>query len=150
MLFRKKEEFSPDEFWKDYEEKHGEKVLAKALGRYLSGWAEYENDMWGLVIATSGGFRFHHFPHEGWLSALSRITTGGKPPEEKTIFIPKERIISAELRLEKNFFKKIFFSCPPLLAIRYASGVEGEESELLAETEVKAKEIVDALMQGAG
>jgi hypothetical protein len=145
MLFGKKEELSPDDFWKEYEEKHGEKVVAKALGRYLSGWAEYESDMWGLVIATSGGFRFHHFPHEGWLAALSRITSGGKPPEEKTIFIPKERILAAELRVEKNFFKKIFFSCPPLLALRYAAGVDGEEAELLCETEMKAKEVALSL-----
>jgi hypothetical protein len=101
MLGKTKED-DPEDFWREYGEKYGEKVLAYTMGQYLSGWAEYEGGFWGLLIATDGGFRFHHFPQENWLQALSRRSPwGGKDPEEKTIFIPRDRIISAELRVEK-------------------------------------------------
>jgi hypothetical protein len=144
MLFQRKKDFDPDNFWKEYEEKIQEKVLAKALGRYISGWAEYPEPMWGLVIATSGGFRFHHFPHEGWLVALTRATTGGKPPEEKTIFIPKEKINAAAIYREQRWWKKLFSPSPPVLSIRYQN-LDGSEGELAAETELAADKVCAAI-----
>jgi hypothetical protein len=143
MLFGKREKNDPDKFWIEYEEKIQEKVLAKSLGRYLSGWAEYEGPMWGLVIATTGGVRFHHFPHEGWIMALTRVTSGGEPPKEKTIFIPKERIVSVELHIEKRWWKRLLSPSLPLLKVLYTNGAE--ESEMLIETEMNAKEVSDAL-----
>jgi hypothetical protein len=60
----------PEKFWREYEEKTGEKVLARTLGQYVSGWDEFGDlsagPLWGLIIATSGGFRFHHFPQANW------------------------------------------------------------------------------------
>jgi hypothetical protein len=142
-----KTEQSQLEFWAEYERQHGEKVLAHVLGKYLSGWPEYPYPLWGLVIATDGGFRFHHFPHEGWLQALSRITTGGKPPQEKTIFIPRDRIRSAELRVEKKWWRKIIANHPPLLVIQYHR--ENPETdpvpELLVETDKEAKILIPFL-----
>jgi hypothetical protein len=143
----KKTNQSQIEFWTEYEEQHGEKVLAHGLGKYLSGWPEHPYPLWGLLIATNGGFRFHHFPHEGWLQTLSRMTTGGKPPQERTIFIPRDRILSAELRVEKRWWRKLIAYQPPLLVIQYHIGNPETDpvGELLAETDKDAKELISFL-----
>jgi len=143
MLLRKKDDFDVDKFWKDYETSIGEKVLAKSLGQYLSGWAEYAQPMWGLAIATSGGFRFHHFPHEGWIMALSRISRGGEVPREKTFSIPRECINSAELVVEKHWLKKLFSSPNPLLIIHCR--INGVETDVMVETDKSAEAVVEAL-----
>ena len=143
MLIKKKETVNVEQFWADYEKSIGEKVLAKSLGQYKSGLAEYTQPLWGLVIATSGGFRFHHFPHEGWLAALSRASTGGEAPKEKTFFIPKETINSAELLIEKRLWKRIFTPSNPILRIYCL--INGTETQVIIETDKSAAEIVNAL-----
>ena len=126
---------SPDDFWQEYEEKTGEKVLARSLGQYISGWEEFDDrgwgSIWGLIIATTGGFRFHHFPQQSWFEAISRAT-GAEGPKEKTLFLPKEKIISARLTEESKWWKKIFSSSFPKLIIHYRNEA-GEEKQLLLE-----------------
>jgi hypothetical protein len=134
----------PDDFWKQYEAGLGEKVLSYTLGQYLSGWPEYAPPLWGLLIATSEGFRFHHFPHESWIVAISRLSSGGEAPKEKTIFIPRDRIRRAELRIEKSLLKKIFLASSPRFVLRYVDNA-GVESEFVAETDSKASFIVENL-----
>jgi hypothetical protein len=138
---------SRTEFWAEYEKQHGEKVLAYVLGKYLSGWPEYPYPLWGLLIATDRGFRFHHFPHEGWLQALSRMTSGGPPPQEKTIFIPREQLLSVEIRTEKQWWKKALAYQPPLLVIRYQNGdpETGPAGELLAEADKEVSRLIPFL-----
>ena len=143
MFLRKNENFDVEKYWNDYEASIGEKVLAKSLGQYMSGWAEYVQPLWGLAIATSGGFRFHHFPHEGWLMALSRATTGGEAPKEKAFFVPRDSITSVELILEKRWWKKILTPSNPVLTVRCL--INGEEREVVIETDRTAAEIVTAL-----
>ena len=145
MLGRKKDEFDVDKFWKDYESSIGEKVLAKSLGQYLSGWAEYTQPLWGLAIATSGSFRFHHFPHEGWITALSRITRGGEAPKEKAFSIPRESINSAEFVVEKRWWKKLLSPSNPLLIIHCC--INGAETDVMVETDKSAEAVVEALTQ---
>ncbi|MDR2159142.1 MAG: hypothetical protein LBP23_03635 [Treponema sp.] len=135
---------SPDEFWADYAKKTGDKVLAFCLGQYMSGWDEFERPLWGLLIATEGGFRFHHFPHEGWLQALARIGTGGEGPKEKVLFLPRDRILSAELRLERTWWRKLLSPRQPLFVIRYLRE-DGAEGELVMETEKRARILADRL-----
>jgi hypothetical protein len=137
----RKTEKSAEVFWREYEEKTGEKVLARGLGRYVSGWEEFDSNgltsIWGLIIASSGGFRFHHFPQRSWLYSL--IGGGGREePKEKTIFIPKEKIISAEIIAETKWWKKIFASSPPHLVIGYHDG--DNTRRLLLEVEIGAKD----------
>jgi hypothetical protein len=136
------------EFWKEYETTHGEEVLAFSLGLYLRGCASIENSMWGLLIATDGGFRFHHFAQESWISALSRLTAGGsgKGPKEVSIFIPKEKIISVEYRVELNWFKRIFTASQPLFVLRYYND-DGREYEFTAETDKGSFDVVEALKE---
>lgn len=138
------------QFWKEFESTHGENVLAFSLGLYLRGCVTIENSMWGLLIATDSGFRFHHFAQESWISALSRLTSGGggKGPKEVSIFIPKEKIISVEYRVETNWFKKIFTASQPLFVLRYHND-EGVEYELVAETDKGSLDVVEVL-QGKG
>ena len=137
-----------DEFWEEYEEKTGEKVIARSLGQYVSGWGEFDGlrgtPLWGLIIATSGGFRFHHFPQVSWLTALSRLGSINEPPKEKTIFIPSDRIISAVLHRETKWYKKILAPITPRLTICYRDE-SGEEKALLINTDHQAEGITDAL-----
>ena len=133
----------PADFWRDYEEKIGEKVLAYGLGRLVSGW-EFTLPLWGLLIAAGGGFHFHHFPQKNWLLSILRAGTGGETTEEKTIFIPKEKIISAAFCTEKSVLKRLLFAAPPRLVIRYAAP-GGGEAELIAEADDKAEAIAGAL-----
>jgi hypothetical protein len=144
MAFKKGKD--PAEFWREYEAQIGEKVLAYSLGRYLRGWAGLDLPLWGLLIVSSGGFRFHHFPHESWWEVLSRTTTGGDAPKEKTIFIPKERLIAAEFRIERSWWKQLLFASPPLLLIRSVTE-EGLETTLVVETEKKAAVLVDRIQE---
>jgi hypothetical protein len=134
----------PQEFWKKYEADLGEKVLSFSLGQYLSGWAEHDPPLWGLLIATDRGFRFHHFPQEGWLQFFSRFSTGGEGPSEKTIFIPRERILRAELRRETSLLKRIFLASRPRLIIRY-KGDDGSEGEFIAEADSAAASLIENL-----
>jgi hypothetical protein len=152
MFDKKKESFDVDKFWRDYEASIGETILAKSLGQYISGWPGLNFPLWGLAIATSGGFRFHHFPHEGWLMAISRVTTGGEAPKEKTFFIPADTIISVELLIEKRWWKKIFTPSNPTLVITCRTQLQlssiGEESKVVIETDRSAAPVLDALKAG--
>ncbi|MDR2551997.1 MAG: hypothetical protein LBD31_02375 [Treponema sp.] len=152
MFFAKKEKVNVEQFWKEYEKKTGEMVLAKSLGCYIGGLPEQPGPLWGLAIATSGGFRFHHFPHEGWLMALSRISSGGEAPKEKTFFIPRDNIAAAELSVEKRWWKKILAPSSPLLRIslRSGGGMEGDPpgtngGPVLIETGLDAGAVAEAL-----
>ena len=150
MLF-KKEEKTPDVFWQEYEEKTGEKILSRSLGKYISGWAEFDekkwNGIWGLLITTSGGFRFHHFPQNSWMDALTSRFYADRQIKEKTIFLPKEKIASMELTRETKWWKKLLTSSPPQLIIRYTdeASVEtgGLEKLLLFEAEYNGGEVTN-------
>ena len=135
MLFRK-EEKSQETFWQEYEEQTGEKVLERGLGKYISGWDEFDEnrvkDIWGLVITTSGGFRFHHFPQYNWLDSFSAAARKGEK-KERTLFVPHEKIIAVELKKETKWWKKLI-SPPPQLVIIYADG-SGQEKKMIFEAE---------------
>ena len=126
----KKNTKNPEDFWRDYEEKTGEKVMARCLGQYVSGWEEFEGTtgLWGLIIFTSGGFRFHHFPQHNWLESMIR-SSSHEEPKEKTIFIPKEKIISARYIEEKSWWKKIFRANWPHLSIIYNSHPDNSDMD---------------------
>jgi hypothetical protein len=136
----------PADFWREYGDKLGEEVLAYGLGRLVSGWDAFALPLWGLLIATDGGFRFHYFPPENRLFSLFRAGTDGETAKEKTIFIPKKRIISAAFRSETSILKRLLCAPPPRLVIRYRSSGGGEE-ELIAEADNKAAAIAEKLRE---
>jgi hypothetical protein len=146
MLFKENQK-SAEDFWLEYEGQIGEKVLARGLGRYVSGWEEFDSkgwtSIWGLIIATSGGFRFHHFPQTSWLQALTNFGNN-ENQKGKTFFIPKENIISSKLIEETKWWKKIFISAPPQLLIDYKDGTENTKQVLL-EAEFKHGNLAQAL-----
>ena len=139
---------SPEDFWREYEEKTGEKILARSLGRYISGWDEFgdvaANPLWGLIISTSGGFRFHHFPQSNWFSSITRFGSGDDPPEEKTIFIESANISSSVLQKETKWYRKIFAPVSPRLKIRYRDS-DGAEKELIFLAEYKSDGFAESL-----
>ncbi|MCL2068002.1 MAG: hypothetical protein FWG99_11145 [Treponema sp.] len=145
-MFFKKPEKDPDSFWREYEEKTGEKVLARSLGMYVSGWEEFDNkgwsNIWGLIIATGGGFRFHHFPQYSWLDFLSRAANQDK--KEKTIFIPKEKIVSAVLIKETKWWRKILNFSPPKLVVSYMDET-GNERRVFLDADYKSDDIAPKL-----
>ena len=131
----KKKEKAPDVFWREYEEKTGEKVLTRALGKYISGWDEFDEKnwggIWGLIITTSGGVRFHHFPQHSWIDSFTKFAEK-EAPKEKTIFLPQEKIKASEVIKETKWWKKIFSSSPPLFVVRYLDET-GNEKQLVFE-----------------
>jgi hypothetical protein len=138
----KKDEKSPDAFWREFEEKTGEKVLSRGLGKYICGWEEFDekkwNGIWGLLISTSGGFRFHHFPQNSWIDAFTRFAEK-EQPNEKALFIPKEKIASSQLIKETRWWKKIFSPSTPQLVICYTDEA-GSVGRLVFETEYSTTE----------
>jgi hypothetical protein len=92
------------------------------MGRYISGWAEFQDTLWGLLVATSGGCRFHHFPHNGCIRNCSCIGFSTDAHKEKTLFIPHEHILDVNLWIEKSWWKRFFCSPIPRVLIRYRPG----------------------------
>ena len=141
-MFFKKNEKTADMFWQEFEEQTGEKVLSRSLGKYISGWDEFDENkwtgIWGLLITTSGGFRFHHFPQVSWLMAITSFGSV-KQQKEKTIFIPNERIVLSQLIKETKWWKKILSNSVPHLVINYTEEASPEASP---ETGVKEKRLV--------
>ena len=143
----KKQGKDPEDFWREYEEKINEKVLAHGLGRYISGWEKFDrlgwNNLWGLLIVSQGGFRFHHFPQQNWFDMMfTRGDTEGSG--EKILFIPKEEIIHAETREETRWWAKILSSNPPLLII-HCRGETGDKKQVFLEAERGVKELAAVL-----
>ena len=144
MLLRKPQQ-DTEIFWKEYEETIGEKVLARSLGRYLSGFEEFDakgwTNIWGLIIASDGGLRFHNFPQNHWMDMLNRNT---KPAKEKIFMIPRDRLISAELVKEPNWFLRLFKSPSPQLIVNYRDE-SGAEKKLLMEADLIHGELLENL-----
>jgi hypothetical protein len=146
MLFNKGDK-SYDAFWLEYEEKTGEKILARGLGKYISGWDEFDEKkwggIWGLIITTSGGFRFHHFPQNSWIDSFTSFIKT-QPQKEKTIFIPNDKIISCETIKETKWWKKLLCSSPPLIVIKYMDDVSPEtgkiEKKIILEAEYNVQQ----------
>ena len=148
-MLLKKADKSPDAFWQEYEEKINEKVLARCLGQYLSGWEEFDSQgwksIWGLAIVSSGGFRFHHFPHISWFESFTSFT-GREAPKEKTFLVQKEKIISAQLIEESRWWKKLLAPSLPHIIIHYRDAAENER-QLLLETHTSSKELIAKLTE---
>jgi len=149
-MFRRKSEKNPDEFWQEYEESINEKVLARGLGRYISGWEEFDSSnwggIWGLIIAGSKSFRFHHFPQQSWLRAFSPDAGGQK---EKTFFILYRDISLVKLTEEKKWWLKILRPDSPRLIINYRDGT-GNSKQLLMEAGFGSEELAKKLNELSG
>jgi len=150
MLF-KKDEKPPDIFWREYEENTGEKVLTRGLGKYICGWDEFDkkrwNGLWGLIINTSGGFRFHHFPQNNIFDILTKFAVNeNEPPKEKTIFLSREKIISQEFLKEEKWWKRLFFRFAPQLIVNYRDEAPyesgGKDKKLVFEAEYTNENIL--------
>jgi hypothetical protein len=137
----RKNEKDPSEFWREYEARIGGTVSAYCLGRYIQGWENFHEPLWGLLIAASDGFRFCHFPRETWLQSIARTRNGGEPQGEKAIFIPKKQLMSIELQMEKSWWKRLLDDSPPLLTVRYLNA-DGLEAALIAETDLDQNKTV--------
>jgi len=145
-LFNKKDTVTIEKFWHDYEEEIGETVMARAMGKYLKGWDDFPQSLWGLIIATSGGFRFHHFAERSWFMSVPGFSSGASPKEKK-FFIPRQAISSVELAVEKRWWKKILGSPNPVLIIRCQ--IDGAEKEVNIEVFSEAGAVADELRKNS-
>jgi hypothetical protein len=134
----------PETFWKDYEQRLGEKVLGYCLGHYIQGWDGYSGSLWGLNIVSGSSYRFHHFPHESWLAAMTRSALGGEGPEEKIFVIPRKDILGAFFKKETKLLKRIFCSALPRLVVRYRRA-GGAETEFIVESDTGAEKLAALL-----
>jgi hypothetical protein len=129
MFFRNDEKKFVNDYWQEYEEKTCEKVLTRGMAKYVSGWKEFDEikqrNIMGLVVTTTGGFRFHYFPQKSWLDALT-VFPEKEQRKEITVFIPKEKIVSCELIKEKSWWKRILYSSTPYLFITYMDEIPSE------------------------
>jgi len=136
-MFNIKSDQLKDTFWQEFEEKTSEKVITRGLGKYISGWKLFDEKnwtgLWGLMITSSGGFHFHHFPQNTIFDAFTSFIKT-EPVKEKTIFIPQDKIIKSETLKEKKLWSRLFSSLPPRLVIYY-NDEEGEEKKMIFETE---------------
>jgi len=65
-------------------------------------------------------------------------------PKEKTIFIQKDKIISAVFIRETKWWKNILSYSAPKLVIHYSDN-DGNERQLLLEAENKSGDVADKL-----
>ncbi len=140
-----------ESFWKEYAEKHGETVFAHSLGRYIGGWADdpdtLRTPLWGLIIATSGGFRFHHFAQDSVVSTLWRLNGGRDSSKELEIYIPKLSIINIDFYKEGSAWRRLLFATPPQLTLNYRD--ENEAKRILrADGDHNLEAVVLALRHG--
>ena len=143
-MFTKKTDDTVHEFWREFEESTGEKVLAKSLGKYINGLDDRPEPLLGLAVATSGGFRFRHFPKEPAIFGIAKLSSiGSKPPKEQSFFIPKEVMLSIELVQEKRLWKKLLASSFPVLII--CCRLDGAEKKVTIEIDRDAVTLTDAL-----
>jgi len=135
-MFTEKKEKAPDAFWKEFEENTGEKVLKRGLGKYISGWDRFDESkrskIWGLIIFTSGGFRFRHFPQYSLFDAFIKRAENDQA-EEKSIYIQNEKIISSGIVKESNWFKRLSGGMPKFI-ISFKDET-GAEKKLIFETD---------------
>jgi len=146
-MFYQTEE-NPDKFWQEYELKTGEKVLAKSMGYYLSGWEDFDSQgligVGGLIIASSGGFRFLYMPPNHWTQDFAFFRRREKP-EEKSFFISGENIISAQCVVEKRWWIKLFFPTTPKILIMYRDET-GNERQLSLKSDFKPHVLVEKIL----
>jgi hypothetical protein len=121
-MFTKSKDKNPADWWQEYEKGIGEKVETSLLGQYLDGWPDFSAPLWGLLMLTAETFRFHHFPHESWLQAISRTTTGGEAPSEKTFSVPRRDIASIKILRENSWWRRILFYTAPILRLELLNG----------------------------
>jgi hypothetical protein len=133
------------ELRREYAERFNEDILVLTMGRYTGGWQEFAPPLWGLVIVTDKGFRFHHFPHQSWLDAAVRATGRGAEPREKLIFIPKDRLVHFAFFEEKSWWRKLLIYTPPVLAVTFRDS-QGVEADLRVEIEGRCKQALAAAL----
>jgi hypothetical protein len=66
-----------------------------------------------------------------------RFGSGKEGSGEKTIFIPKEKIISADLLRETRWWKKLLKPALPNLAIRYRGPAGHEDQTVLLQVDIE-------------
>ncbi|MDR0909251.1 MAG: hypothetical protein LBM77_05735 [Spirochaetaceae bacterium] len=113
---------------------YGEEINRLSLGRYVSGWQDWKEPLWGLFFETDRGLRFHYMPGESWVDVIFTFGKERKKPKEKMLFIPHENIIERQFIKEKNFFKKLFGSRPPYSIISYTDDA-GNKAQLVIEVD---------------
>ncbi len=140
MLFGNKESVDAETFWRKRQEETGSPILAKTLGRIVSG--ERKPPVWGLLYTTEHSVYFQTFKTNNWVSML----LGGNSSngtEDKIVEISKEEIKTFCVRNIKGGMFGLFKQ-PPQVELRWISNETGNEEVLFFETDRNPQKLVDS------
>ncbi len=97
------------EFWRNFENETGEKVLARSIGQVYRS-PDKASGVWGLLVLTDKSFRFKHMPNDNWLLSLfRRVDRSAEPEKLEDVVIPRAEILSVNAP-KKGFLDKLFGS----------------------------------------
>ncbi len=136
-----------ERFWRETEERLGERVLLYSLGQYLGGYGDVRAGAWGLFYISDSALHFQTFPNQNWFSTIFRSFARSRAREEATemeFTLPQASIREAQLRGGRSLWKRIFAPEPPTVSVYYINE-DGNESELRFLMDMKVKEFVNLL-----
>jgi hypothetical protein len=139
-----------DEFWKDLEEKTGEKIIVYSIGETLTPFGTIPTRTVGLFYLTKSRFFFETVPDTNWFSGLLRGIRKGKDSRKRMEYVfPLSRITRTSLDLPEGFFRRIFVS--PLSIMEIDVTTDNGKTVTLKYTlmsEDKALEFLDVIQKG--
>jgi len=137
-----------ERFWRETEERLGERVLLYSLGQYLGGYGDVRSGAWGLFYISDSALHFQTFPNQNWFSTIFRSVTRNRARDQETtemeFTLPQASIREVQLHGERSLWKRVVAPQPPTVSVFYINE-DGNESELRFLMDMKVKEFVNLL-----
>lgn len=136
-----------ERFWRDTEQRLGEKVHLYSLGQYLGGYGEVRPGCWGLFFISDSALHFQTFPNENWFGAIFRGVTRNRrqaTESEMEFSLPQASISEVRLLSAPSWWKRLFSPQPPTVVVRYIDE-NGQEADLRFAMDMKVKEFIALL-----
>jgi hypothetical protein len=133
-----------DAFWNEIEAELGEEVLIKSLGRCFTPPPPATQPEWGLFYLTRSFFCFRHFRQENWLSSLVKSPERSGDLSDYTIRLRRASFRRIEVIAEKNWWRRVFITPPPLVSLEYSSE-QDQKAEFRFSAEKDHEALIDAL-----
>jgi len=108
-------------YWKEKENKLGERILGKNICEYISGYRDFDRKTWGILYFTKNSFYFDIF-HEKkfFFSSIFKVNRTDQDKKINTFQIPWKDVIKIDLPKAKNYFLSIFFPPDSLTIVSYS------------------------------
>ena len=115
----KKQEREIAAFWSDLEDELGERIIARSIGEYFSGFEGIKGPLWGLFFITESSFYFRHFNQPNWFSAVIQASGSSVGNGELFISIPRKDILEAGTVKSASFLSRLIAPPQPVLVLEY-------------------------------